>query len=97
MRNEIFKQISEERDRQDAKFGIQNRLPIEWMAILVEEVGEASTEALENHFKGVYRDPVALQSYRTELIQVAAVAVSMVECIDRQAQLFVEAFNRINP
>lgn len=78
MRDEIFRQISEERDRQDAKFGEQNHLPVEWMPILMEEVGEVAKEALENHF-----NHLSLYNYRTELIQVAAVAVSMAESFDR--------------
>lgn len=94
MRDNIFKQISAERDRQDAKFGEQNHLPVEWMPILMEEVGEVAKEALENHFNGIYRDPAALHNYRMELIQVAAVAVNMVECFDRQAKIFVEAMNK---
>jgi NTP pyrophosphatase (non-canonical NTP hydrolase) len=53
---DIFKEIKKERTRQDAKFGIQNNKPIEWIAILMEEVGEASKEALENHFKYPVKD-----------------------------------------
>jgi hypothetical protein len=80
---EIFEQIKAERKRQDIKWGIQNHKPIEWIAILTEEVGEASKEALEAHFTGFTRDIEVLQNYRNELIQVAAVAVEMIECLDR--------------
>lgn len=44
-----------------------------WDGILLEEVAEAFAE----------RDP---QRVRAELIQVAAVAVAAIECIDRAAQ-----------
>ena len=65
-----------ERERQDAKWGEQNH-PIEtWMLILMEEVGEMSKAALENRPE---------DEVRSELVQVAAVALSMLESFDRQA------------
>lgn len=86
----IFREIKLERERQDEKWGVQNHLPIEWVAILTEEVGEVSKEALEYHFKYTVNgsdDEAAkaekLAKYKAELIQVAAVAVSMLECIER--------------
>lgn len=74
----IFQQIESERIRQNEKWGEQNHKPIEWIGILTEEVGEVAKEATEYHF-GTVGD---LSNYRTELIQVAAVAVSMIECLD---------------
>lgn len=87
-REEILKEVSEERNRQDLKFGEQNHTPIEWVTILVEEVGEVSKDALEHHFaakKGINnKDPEkSLKNCRKELVQVAAVAVSMIESLDR--------------
>jgi hypothetical protein len=70
--------VIEERKRQDAKWGVQNRDPMEWIAILMEEVGEFSQEALRRHFSGRHN-----QNLRAELIQVAAVAVAMIEDCDR--------------
>jgi NTP pyrophosphatase (non-canonical NTP hydrolase) len=79
---EIFQEIAAERQRQDAKWGEQNHSPIEWCAILGEEVGEVNKAALERHFE--YATGVTdLSEYRKELIQVAAVAVSMIQCLDR--------------
>ena len=85
--------VRKERSRQDAKWGEQNHNPIEWMAILTEEVGEAAKEAVDFHFAlgdidiklnaGVRLQADRLQRYRTEMIQVAAVAVSAVESLDR--------------
>lgn len=74
-----------ERDRQDAKWGQQDHTPIEWMAILQEEVGEAAKEALEHHFGPRYypEDAERLARYRAELVQVAAVAVAAIESLDR--------------
>lgn len=85
-REVIFDKIALERIRQDGKWGEQNHSPIEWIAILGEEFGEVSKEALELWFgrwetPEVYSAKVAL--YEKELIQVAAVAVSMLECLYR--------------
>lgn len=78
----IIKEIIEERKRQDRKWGEQNHKPIEWCVILGEEYGEVCKAALETNFnydssKGDYSE------YREELIQTAAVAIAMIECLDR--------------
>lgn len=82
--NEVFR----EREKQDEKWGQQNHSPPDWLMILGEEVGEANKAALESYFynKGP-REPESkdkdYSEYRKELIQVAAVAVAMVESLDR--------------
>jgi hypothetical protein len=76
----IVSQILNERSAQDEKWGEQNHNPVEWMSILMEEVGEASKEAIENHLNP---DTKILDKYRNEMIQVAAVALAMIECLDR--------------
>ncbi|WP_025178441.1 MazG-like family protein [Leptospira kirschneri] len=81
MKENIIEEILAERDRQDHKWGEQNHNPIEWCAILVEEVGEVSKAALETYFK--YNGKDSYSEYRKELIQVSAVAMAMVECLDR--------------
>jgi NTP pyrophosphatase (non-canonical NTP hydrolase) len=83
---DLINEILQERKRQDAKWGVQNHRPIEWMAILMEEVGEASREALEMHFTKFYQDKGQGERYEKELIQVAAVALHMLESyeIDKQ-------------
>lgn len=60
--------------RQDCKWGEQNHAPEKWITILTEEVGESAKAALEEN----------PDEYRKELIQVAAVAVAAIECLDRQ-------------
>ena len=76
--------VIHERVEQVRKWGEQNHSPLEWMAILVEEVGEAQKEALEHHFTLHYSaDPDRLERYRAELVQVAAVAVAAIESLDR--------------
>lgn len=67
---EILNAIKLERNRQDDKWGEQFHHPIMWCAILGEEVGEVNKAALEENW----------EEYRKELIQVAAVAVAMLEC-----------------
>lgn len=69
----ILQMIRAERIRQDTKWGVQNHPPLGWIAILVEEVGEAAKGVLEgSSFK-----------YRDEMIQVAAVAIAAIESLDR--------------
>ncbi|MDO6384470.1 MazG-like family protein [Leptospira santarosai] len=82
MRELIFKEIVDEREKQDLKFGPQNHHPVEWCMILGEEFGEVQKAALESYFRydGKNHD---YAEYRKELIQVAAVAISMIESYDR--------------
>lgn len=86
MNQRVLDDIAAERDAQAAKWGEQNHTPMEWMAILTEEVGEAMKEALEEHWLGIHyfdkREDV-LRRYRAELIQVAAVAIAALESLDR--------------
>lgn len=87
----IFNEIREERTRQHEKWGEQNHKPIEWIGILTEEVGEVSKEASDHHFKlpKDFKDcndeiqKERMVNYRKELIQVAAVAVQMIQCLER--------------
>jgi len=68
-----------ERDRQDAKWGEQNHDPFTYLAILSEEVGEFAQAALHLRFGGE-----AQNKFRHEAVHMAAVALAMVECIDRK-------------
>ena len=70
---EVLEEVMEERKRQDELWGEQNHDDRIWLAILVEEVGEVANDINERSKK-----------LREELIQVAAVAVSWVESIDRR-------------
>jgi len=72
-------EIQAERCRQDIKWGEQNHNPIEWLVILMEEVGEASQAAVNGYFG----DPTFYEEYRKEVVHVAAVAVAMMESYDR--------------
>lgn len=89
----ILNEIAAERQRQDAKWGEQNWNPVEWVAILGEEFGEVSKEALEWYFTNKKELPKSsfteinefsrLKNYRNELIQVAAVALAMIQSLER--------------
>ncbi len=74
----IIEEIKNERKDQDAIWGEQNHSPADWLMILGEEVGEVNKAALEAKFGNG-----TLRLYRDELIQVAAVAIAMIECFDR--------------
>lgn len=81
--------IFDERVRQEAKWGTQNHDQMIWLGILAEEFGEAATEINELHFRPGVNGGTAewrLNRVRAELIQVAAVAVAMVESLDRNGK-----------
>jgi hypothetical protein len=66
--------VIDERKRQDAKWGEQNHDAGTWALIILEELGEWAKEELEKKF-GNNKSENDL----TELTQVAAVAVAMIE------------------
>jgi len=70
--NPVLDLVEVERRSQDEKWGEQNHGDGYWLAILVEEVGEAAKALCE-------RTPV-----ESEVLQVAAVAVAWLECISRR-------------
>ena len=76
----VLAAIRTERARQDEKWGVQNHHPMEWLVVLMEEVGEAAQAAVEMNWRDA-----SPENYREELIQVAAVCVNAIECLDRNA------------
>ena len=76
----VLDQIRDERNRQDTKLGQQKYPDTAWATILGEEFGEACQDALKGRRVNL----------RKELIQVAAVAVAWVECIDRGESAVVD-------
>lgn len=69
--------VSAERRRQTAKWGVQSHTWPEWLVILSEEVGEVGRAMC-----GVLWGGDDLKQLREELVQVAAVAVQIIEAID---------------
>jgi len=84
---EALRCILEERFRQNMKWGEQNHDPFLWGTILGEEYGEFCEAALELRF-GKGESVERLAHLRAEAVQVAAVAMSIVECIDRNKWRF---------
>lgn len=83
----IYLEVMQEQINQTTKFGEQRHPPFTYLSILTEEVGEAAQAA--NDAYDFVNDKFTirkLKKYREELIQVAAVAVSMVETLDRQIE-----------
>lgn len=78
----VLAEVGWERLRQDKAWGVQDHSQMLWLGILAEEFGEAAKEINELHFDRI-RTVVKL---RDELIQVAAVAVAMVESLDRNGK-----------
>lgn len=70
--------MSREREKQDQKWGEQDHDPFTYLTILMEEVGELSQAALHTKFGGE-----AAEGLREEAVQTAAVALAIVECLDR--------------
>jgi len=82
-RGRIYFDVSMERDRQDAKWGDQSgNEPCVWAAVLSEECGEASQAALHVQFE----HRLTIDDLRSELVQVAAVAVAWIEAIDAEGE-----------
>ena len=75
---QVLMDILQERGRQERIWSEQNHTPAEWLLILGEEFGEACRAAADMKWRGM-----GVTDYRKELIQVAAVAVAMIECSDR--------------
>lgn len=74
MIEDVLRDILHERRRQDKKWGADRNLDdYHWAAILGEEFGEVCEASLDSLEVGL----------RNELIQVAAVAVAWIECLDR--------------
>jgi hypothetical protein len=70
--------VIHERERQLERWGVQDHDDGTWSLILGEEYGEACQAALQHSSS----DPTDL---RAELVQVAAVAVAWIDCLDRRA------------
>lgn len=80
MRNRtvIYRDIDEERERQERKWGPQLHSWPVWAAILAEESGEVAEACLQAH----WQEEGGLDHLREELVQAAAVAVQMLEKLD---------------
>ena len=71
---DIYDEIRKEIANQNKKWGVQHHSPWYWMVILMEEVGEACQAICGKTWK--------FKQCRKELIQVAAVAIAIINCLD---------------
>lgn len=78
IQEKVILDVLRERENQDRKWGVQNHKFSFWNTILVEEVGEVAKEILDFETGGHN-----LEELREEMVQTAAVAISMLECLDR--------------
>ena len=76
----LHRDVADERRRQESIWGKQTHSDEWWLAVLTEEVGEAAQGVLHEHFGGPCKS-------RREVVQIAAVALSWLECIDERAAL----------
>jgi len=84
-RADALQSVIAERARQDAKWGEQNHDLPYWVGILGEEFGELCQAINETVFNNgpVEREKGGYANVRAEAVQVAAVAVTFVEMLDR--------------
>jgi len=89
LRDRAIADVINERDRQDGLWGEQDHRPEKWTAIIGEEFGELCQAVVETIFDNG-RDRASVGGFcniRMEAVHVAAVAVAMIECIDRYNDL----------
>ena len=79
----IIKRVTDERKRQDEKWGEQNHHPLMWFSIIGEEYGEMCHAFNEYSFS---EKPELLEEMQKEAIQVAACCMAMIECLERQGE-----------
>lgn len=80
VRGRIFECITLERTLQDEKWGADRDLSTPWAAVLMEEAGEVARAHLEaKHHPSGHR--AGLAHLKTELVQLAAVAVAWIEAV----------------
>lgn len=79
----VLQAVYVERRSQDQQWGQQDHDHGTWAMILGEEFGEACQATLSIRFAD--DKPLDKSDLRSELIQVAAVAVAWVEAIDRES------------
>lgn len=73
----VLDEVFSEMTRQVDKFGLQLHDPATWLSIETEELGEAAKALNDGDYK----------NFKTEVLQVAAVAVSILVSLEQQEQL----------
>lgn len=85
VQDNVIKKVKQERARQDQKWGEQNHPPFLWTSILGEEYGELCQAINETIFDNgpTERSKGGFENMKKEAVQVAAVAIAFVECLER--------------
>lgn len=96
LRRTIYRHITQERTRQNVKFcsgsptGTQRHNIERWNTILGEERGEVERAILDLVYAGNSEIDARMEHLRDELVQVAAVAVAIIERIDAFDEALLE-------
>lgn len=76
--------VIEERGRQEDQWGDQNHHPAYWLAILGKQVGQFGSTVLDREWESPDHTGVSADmKMRHEAVQVAAVALKIIEVIDK--------------
>lgn len=99
MTDRVLSEVRYERNKQDAKWGQQNhahgtgRPDDEWVADATRKLCDSAFADGRGSWRYILNEEVAeayaetsLDGLRTELVQVAAVAVAWIEAIDRELE-----------
>lgn len=80
----VFELVKEERQRQDAKWGLQSHPANIWSVIIGEEYGEVCQE-IWNMYTASEPEKLyeAMVKYKTELVHMVAVGVAALEQLER--------------
>lgn len=80
IQDKIFEYIADERIRQYEKWGPQYHQDNTWVMILMEEVGEVAKSIVDRVNNADSKAHLA--DMKKEIVQVAAVAVAWLECLE---------------
>lgn len=83
IQRDVLADISDERERQDALFGQQNHHPAYWLALIGKQTGQLGQAVVNREWASLENRDRMTAKVREEAVQVAAVAVAMIEAIDR--------------
>lgn len=86
LKTQVLLDVSSERARQDAKWGIQRHDYGTWLAILTEEVGEVA-QAIQKKIGLISNKDTDADDLYKELIHAAAVAVAIAEQVKEEKEL----------
>lgn len=74
--------VLDERKRQDEQWGVQNHHPAYWLAIIGKQVGQFGSAILNREWAVDSLKETVQRQMREEAVQMAAVALCIIECID---------------